>query len=207
VSGPYRLFQSPCGVLGVCRSKEERRVFRCSKVSVPLRGFRGLQEAVGEGYRIFYTCDTFQSPCGVLGVCRERGHAHSPRRKPEAFQSPCGVLGVCRTSFKATRKSGIAAGVSVPLRGFRGLQAPMPNSAAHSWSSFQSPCGVLGVCRHGSRSRFPDRRGVFQSPCGVLGVCRVWGVVDINFGHMPFQSPCGVLGVCRKHHRGQGHGG
>jgi len=39
--------------------------------------------------------------------------------------------------------------------------------------------------------------GEFQSPCGVLGVCRVSGKgKDAGVVYM-FQSPCGVLGVCR----------
>jgi len=37
--------------------------------------------------------------------------------------------------------------VSVPLRGFRGLQGPTRLGEARGDYEFQSPCGVLGVCR------------------------------------------------------------
>ena len=39
---------------------------------------------------------------------------------------------------------------------------------------------------------------MFQSPYGVLGVCRAdFAVLSILQGEL-FQSPYGVLGVCRK---------
>ena len=44
-------------------------------------------------------------------------------------------------------------GVSVPFRGFRGLQA---DEIVRYWEEgrlFQSPSGVLGVCRNTSRKR------------------------------------------------------
>ena len=90
------VFQSPSGVLGVCRfdpdicARTPERV-----VSVPFRGFRGLQ--------------------AVLAVLQGE-FAH------QTFQSPSGVLGVCRTRQRARRCGGYRA-VSVPFRGFRGLQA------------------------------------------------------------------------------------
>ena len=62
-------FQSPCGVLGVCRQlRGAANVLRAEVVSVPLRGFRGLQEA--EAFAEDKKLMVFQSPCGVLGVCR-----------------------------------------------------------------------------------------------------------------------------------------
>ena len=68
--------------------------------------------------------------------------------------------------------------VSVPFRGFRGLQACEPaNPKKIKKGKFQSPSGVLGVCR-GNRTPL-DAAGVFewfQSPSGVLGVCRSPGV-------------------------------
>ena len=74
------MFQSPCGVLGVCRESHFwNKSFRMVNVSVPLRGFRGLQ--------------------------------------------------VVPTTVGRTA----AAGVSVPLRGFRGLQV----SEAHDGLSVE----------------------------------------------------------------------
>ena len=65
-----------------------------AEVSVPLRGFRGLhgrhQQGL-EGRNLL----PFQSPCGVLGVCRYVGGVNDPATVTD---------------------------VSVPLRGFRGLQ-------------------------------------------------------------------------------------
>ena len=119
--GIVKMFQSPCGVLGVCRGRSRSlRQARRLDVSVPLRGFRGLQvgsvgAVVADGMRMF------QSPCGVLGVCRDVFmrvfEVHS-----EAFQSPCGVLGVCRLISLRNPRKRLSRGVSVPLRGFRGLQ-------------------------------------------------------------------------------------
>ena len=88
------LFQSPSGVLGVCRLAHDRLAHVLAHV--------------------------FQSPSGVLGVCR--GMVPGVYR-PECgrFQSPSGVLGVCRSYWN---KLGHRFGtVSVPFRGFRGLQA------------------------------------------------------------------------------------
>ena len=62
---------------------------------------------------------------------------------------------------------------------------------------FQSPSGVLGVCRGTLRLALKARDAMFQSPSGVLGVCRIlYGWLD--HGNLQgFQSPSGVLGVCR----------
>ena len=90
------------------------------RVSVPLRGFRGLQE--GDRNRLDRPVRSrFQSPCGVLGVCRKKSAAGVNAFFAKRFQSPCGVLGVCRDGRQG-RALGRQAGVSVPLRGFRGLQ-------------------------------------------------------------------------------------
>jgi len=63
-------FQSPCGVLGVCRALGAAGLFETGiRVSVPLRGFRGLQDYVTVCEHILGD-PVFQSPCGVLGVCR-----------------------------------------------------------------------------------------------------------------------------------------
>jgi len=63
------------------------------------------------------------------------------------FQSPCGVLGVCRLSKQRVVESYTIPHVSVPLRGFRGLQVPHLEGQSRCQVPFQSPCGVLGVCR------------------------------------------------------------
>jgi len=89
-----------------------------------------------------------------------------------SFQSPCGVLGVCR-QVQDDRERAVEAVVSVPLRGFRGLQACIRDAAPSvRVRGFQSPCGVLGVCRTALNIATQDFDLTFQSPCGVLGVCR-----------------------------------
>jgi len=90
------VFQSPCGVLGVCRRwiRPEKR----------------------------FAIYAFQSPYGVLGVCRTAPTKPEPRAGSDKFQSPYGVLGVCRRDGTALDLIGILLGVSVPFRGFRGLQ-------------------------------------------------------------------------------------
>ena len=61
---------------------------------------------------------------------------------------------------------------------------------------FQSPSGVLGVCRNEDDSSTGELPS-FQSPSGVLGVCRTsWKLVK-QTRYATFQSPSGVLGVCR----------
>ena len=116
-------------------------------VSVPLRGFRGLQDDWLTHLR-YVLAEVFQSPCGVLGVCRVWVAKMRVTLLTDRFQSPCGVLGVCRAHSQmiATPISGV---VSVPLRGFRGLQGPLMADldAQNAVIWFQSPCGVLGVCR------------------------------------------------------------
>ena len=63
--------------------------------------------------------------------------------------------------------------VSVPFRGFRGLQGLPKGRAANTVVvTFQSPSGVLGVCRDEEAAYNSTFKGVFQSPSGVLGVCR-----------------------------------
>jgi len=78
---------------------------------------------------------SFQSPCGVLGVCRAQGIPATVLTAGK-FQSPCGVLGVCRLLALCYVVS--EDGVSVPLRGFRGLQGVLalrtPNSCSTSFS-------------------------------------------------------------------------
>ena len=111
-------FQSPSGVLGVCRKEEANEYLQEQNVSVPFRGFRGLQ-----GLHEFYS-----------------GIVNSP------FQSPSGVLGVCRCRGLRVHSS-CARTVSVPFRGFRGLQVTGTGSTPAKNMAFQSPSGVLGVCR------------------------------------------------------------
>ena len=65
---------------------------------------------------------------------------------------------------------------------------------------FQSPSGVLGVCRVNAIKSVSDAYDAFQSPSGVLGVCRRRRLQTLAFlVHGWFQSPSGVLGVCRSH--------
>ena len=88
----------------------------------------------------------FQSPSGVLGVCRKETQVLNPNHS-EAFQSPSGVLGVCRIR-------------------------QLDRLVLKARDKFQSPSGVLGVCRVKVN---PDKKSAwvqFQSPSGVLGVCR-----------------------------------
>ena len=62
------------------------------------------------------------------------------------FQSPSGVLGVCRQELR-DRHPELTAEVSVPFRGFRGLQDEVWSPILAIALQFQSPSGVLGVCR------------------------------------------------------------
>ena len=62
--------------------------------------------------------NTFQSPSGVLGVCRR--HVEIAINTHLKFQSPSGVLGVCRAHGRHWQNMSFK--VSVPFRGFRGLQ-------------------------------------------------------------------------------------
>ena len=88
-------------------------------VSVPLRGFRGLQASGSHDPLV-----------GILA----------------RFQSPYGVLGVCRTTTYAVINLGSV--VSVPLRGFRGLQERIAKSTRVVWlpyptRSLHSSCIVV----------------------------------------------------------------
>ena len=87
--------------------------------------------------------------------------------------------------------------VSVPFRGFRGLQEPATRWMLLRGIAFQSPSGVLGVCRVITLIEQGVALDEFQSPSGVLGVCRLpqWKWCDKL--RIRFQSPSGVLGVCR----------
>ena len=49
-------------------------------------------------------------------------NGETPAKTLVVFQSPSGVLGVCRGVFEALAKA-LELVVSVPFRGFRGLQA------------------------------------------------------------------------------------
>ena len=219
---PSRLmFQSPSGVLGVCRAFAVAEAEAEAVVSVPFRGFRGLQAAGAKRTRsvdalfqspsgvlgvcrlvlarfidLILVCE-FQSPSGVLGVCRLMV-ARLDRRDALAFQSPSGVLGVCRDAAWLPRgvcgpiwfqsPSGVLGvcrsslspqerrdrrGVSVPFRGFRGLQERQINLLTTTFWQFQSPSGVLGVCRTDAITIAGSGKTAFQSPSGVLGVCRM----------------------------------
>ena len=94
-----------------------------NNVSVPFRGFRGLQGVLG-GYDVDVWAETFQSPSGVLGVCREQKKS-AIGVSAMLFQSPSGVLGVCGVENKPYMDGPL--GVSVPFRGFRGLRGKKPS--------------------------------------------------------------------------------
>ena len=65
----------------------------------------------------------FQSPSGVLGVCREAKQQYLQALITFKFQSPSGVLGVCRQGGNPpTTDEFLQREVSVPFLGFRGLQ-------------------------------------------------------------------------------------
>ena len=104
------------------------------EVSVPFRGFRGLQEypaLTAEAYLLL-----FQSPSGVLGVCREEVFA--------LWAVDTRVVSVPFRGFRGLQAepSGsdkwLLANVSVPFRGFRGLQGASPQRShvclAHGFS-------------------------------------------------------------------------
>ena len=143
------MFQSPSGVLGVCRIFTEpvAAAPKVVAVSVPFRGFRGLQD-VAKAWRV-------------------------DAADYDEFQSPSGVLGVCRGQTDRTRRPVPGTGVSVPFRGFRGLQGYRSQVDSHMAVAFQSPSGVLGVCRNAMKLIvYRIAEAAFQSPSGVLGVCR-----------------------------------
>ena len=87
-------------------------------VSVPFRGFRGLQG--GRRRRVADTPMKFQSPSGVLGVCRRalRGWVLTGPNVSVPFRGFRGLQG--GTADFRTRR--VRRRVSVPFRGFRGLQ-------------------------------------------------------------------------------------
>ena len=123
-----------------------RAVSGDARVLVPFRGFRGLQDRVQRGFE------------DVVDV---------------SFQSPSGVLGVCRVPITCGGRH-TEGGVSVPFRGFRGLQGILEELLKLIVQQrFQSPSGVLGVCRIKEARSLGVRWAVFQSPSGVLGVCRL----------------------------------
>ena len=103
-------------------------------ISVPFRGFRGLQ---GDQYR------------HGMGI-----HAHRVSVPFRGFRGLQGHPGCCH-------RESAPSGVSVPFRGFRGLQAvTLMNAPRAHLKGFQSPSGVLGVCRLGCNrtgSRPPRR--------------------------------------------------
>ena len=130
-------------VSGHCRTST------CASVSVPFRGFRGLQGRTLSRSSWHACGNKFQSPSGVLGVCRRADTSVTVAQRPP------------------TRFS--------PLPGFSGSAGPRPRlrSRPRSFRRFQSPSGVLGVCRRVSRMVAPSASKRFQSPSGVLGVCRL----------------------------------
>ena len=116
------------------------------------------------------------------------------------FQSPSGVLGVCRDAKRKSLAAEMARlyGVSVPFRGFRGLQdVAEQKRKGERKHRFQSPSGVLGVCRATTSTVSTVSAAEFQSPSGVLGVCRLTMQQAEEWAATLFQSPSGVLGVCR----------
>ena len=88
-----------------------------SRVSVPFRGFRGLQvwDEDPKGNRIIDVSVPFRGFRGLQAL-----RTLLPSRPSRGFQSPSGVLGVCRHCCLIGQ--GRAKVVSVPFRGFRGLQ-------------------------------------------------------------------------------------
>ena len=91
---------------------------RNHRVSVPLRGFRGLQ--VESFFNATSVEVAFQSPCGVLGVCRAR----EALGRGMGLQDPVSVplRGFRGLQGFSRRRNTTTPDVSVPLRGFRGLQ-------------------------------------------------------------------------------------
>ena len=126
-------FQSPSGVLGVCRLLAVLyAVDAIIKVSVPFRGFRGLQVVAK---------NLFMDQAAYVSV---------PFRGFRGLQA-----------FNQLLAADEADAVSVPFRGFRGLQVDLVLLDEKVAVEFQSPCGVLGVCRprrvDGRLERVPQR--------------------------------------------------
>ena len=165
------MFQSPSGVLGVCRWKKSGRSLPFLEVSVPFRGFRGLQ--VEAATSIEDLAGVFQSPSGVLGVCRHLRVKEGNAKKAQVSVPFRGFRGLQAYTGGKLVKGEVV--VSVPFRGFRGLQVVSRRCSTPSTAWFQSPSGVLGVCRvDKSQTLTRDQAETFQSPSGVLGVCRHW---------------------------------
>ena len=144
VAWRHRKFQSPSGVLGVCRASVSVSMLMYGRsVSVPFRGFRGLQ--VIQHLRVPSLRGRVSVPFrGFRGL--QGGVAMPPAPPQDWFQSPSGVLGPCRRGHLTALVVGSRA-VSVPFRGFRGLQDDFIMMPFAPEQAFQSPSGVLGVCR------------------------------------------------------------
>ena len=148
---PRRTFQSPSGVLGVCRIPGDNVFHNTDTMFQSPSGVLGVCRAITAVVALRSETGQFQSPSGVLGVCR--GHEWNPIATGSlGFQSPSGVLGVCRHLSSPIGLRGVR-GVSVPFRGFRGLQGRSPATVRGTPGVFQSPSGVLGVCRAG---KYPE---------------------------------------------------
>ena len=63
---------------------------------------------------------------------------------------------------------------SVSANGHREFASARKDARGPEISSFQSPSGILGVCRAIPASVFTAGNRTFQSPSGVLGVCRTY---------------------------------
>ena len=114
------VFQSPSGVLGVSREAYLAGQPMTTEVSVPFRGFRGLQVPPSR-LRPTRRPRPFQSPSGVLGVSRNGcNQGNPPRCHPVSvpFRGFRGLQAIIRLIWQRRTLR-----VSVPFRGFRGLQA------------------------------------------------------------------------------------
>ena len=117
---PSVWFQSPSGVLGVCRIHETATTLEAFALFQSPSGVLGVCRLRPRS-RLRSRSRLFQSPSGVLGVCRAYRGRDVMQIFKTAFQSPSGVLGVCRlVGLRLVLWAGHV--VSVPFRGFRGLQ-------------------------------------------------------------------------------------
>ena len=127
-------------------------------VSVPFRGFRGLQGLHRGGFPGIQAHPVSVPFRGFRGLQASSGYGLKYRMP--MFQSPSGVLGVCRRQIGPG--GGHRLGVSVPFRGFRGLQERIAKSTRVVWlpyppRSLHSSCILVHVfpARHPGITPFP----------------------------------------------------
>ena len=149
-------FQSPCGVLGVCRPAHEARRGRVRRgVSVPLRGFRGLQERIAKSTRVVWLPDPSRFPhssCSVVHVFSACHPGITPFPPP-----PLPVFGNSQNTPK------MAPSFHDRFRSDSTRSSLLRCASAHSDSEMSATVTAV------FRSSFQTAPGIgpFRGPCGI----------------------------------------